>query len=120
MDKFNILGATLISMERAVSSLPVSPDQIFIDGKHVPKSLEKRATAIVRGDQFIPEISGASIIAKVVRDQHMVLLDRKYPGYHWNENAGYGVKKHHLALKMIGVSPIHRLSFRPIHNILCE
>ena len=92
----------------------------MIDGPVVPEELENRATPIVKGDQLVPEISAASIVAKVVRDNHMALLNQKYPGYFWDRNSGYGVKAHFQALKTLGVSPSHRRSFKPIHKMLYE
>ena len=120
IEKINILGATFLSMERAVSALSLNPNTIMIDGHLVPKGLQNRAIPIVKGDQFIPVISAASIVAKVVRDNHMSLLNIKYPGYSWDKNAGYGVKAHFLAMKNFGLTPSHRRSFKPIHNMLYE
>ena len=79
-----------------------------------------KSESIIKGDNLIPEISAASIVAKVVRDAHMKILDYKYPGFNFKNNAGYGVKSHLIALKTLGVTPIHRRTFKPIHNILCE
>ena len=118
IERLNILKATLLSMQRAISSLTIKPEIIKIDGQQVPKELENRAIAIVKGDQLVPEISAASIVAKVVRDEHMALLNKKYPGYFWDKNVGYGVKAHFLALKSLGITPSHRCSFKPIHNML--
>ena len=120
IEKLNILEATFLSMQRAISSLSLVPDIIMIDGNMVPKALENRAVPVIKGDQIIPAISAASIVAKVVRDNHMCLLDKKYPGYYWDQNAGYGVKAHYSAIKSFGLTPSHRRSFKPIHNILCE
>ncbi len=120
IEKMNILQATFLSMERAVSALSLNPNTIMIDGHMVPKGLQNRAIPIVKGDQLVPVISAASIVAKVVRDNHMSLLNIKYPGYSWDKNAGYGVKAHFLAMKKLGLTPSHRRSFKPIHNILCE
>ena len=120
IEKHNILKATFLSMRRAVASLPIIPGHIMIDGPVVPEELENRATPIVKGDQLVPEISAASIVAKVVRDNHMALLNQKYPGYFWDSNSGYGVKAHFQALKTLGVSPSHRRSFKPIHKMLYE
>ena len=120
IERLNILKATLLSMQRAISSLTIKPEIIKIDGQQVPKELENRAIAIVKGDQLVPEISAASIVAKVVRDDHMALLNKKYPGYFWDRNVGYGVKAHFLALKSLGITPSHRRSFKPIHNMLYE
>ena len=120
IERLNILKATFLSMQRAISSLTIKPDLIMIDGQQVPRELENRAIAIVKGDQLVSEISAASIVAKVVRDNHMALLNNKYPGYFWDRNVGYGVKAHFLALKSLGITPSHRRSFKPIHNMLYE
>ena len=118
IEKFNILQATFLSMKRAVNSLTTTPDLLLIDGNMVPPKLTIEAYPIIKGDKFISEISAASIVAKVIRDSHMKILDKKYPGYGFTKNAGYGVKLHLHALKTLGVTPIHRQTFKPIHNIL--
>ena len=120
IERFNILKATYLSMSRAINSLTITPDLLFIDGNRVPPKLTIEAYPIIKGDKFISEISAASIVAKVIRDTHMKILDRKYPGYGFTNNAGYGVKLHLDALKTLGVTPIHRQTFKPIHNILYE
>ena len=120
IEKFNILQATFFSMHRAIDSLKQSPDLLLIDGNMVPPNIKIKAQSIIKGDKYIPEISAASIVAKVVRDNHMKILDSKYPGFNLKNNAGYGVKSHFEALKTFGVTPIHRRTFKPIHNILCE
>ena len=107
-------------MKRAVDSLKEFPDLLLIDGNIVPPDIRIKSRAIIKGDKLIPEISAASIVAKVVRDNHMKILDKKYPGFNFKKNAGYGVKSHSNALKTLGVTPIHRRSFKPIHNILYE
>ena len=93
---------------------------LFIDGNRIPPKLKIKSYPIIKGDKFISEISAASIVAKVIRDTHMNLLDKKYPGYGFTNNAGYGVKLHLDALKTLGVTPIHRQTFKPIHKILYE
>jgi len=120
IEKFNILNATFISMKRAVDSLTEFPDLLLIDGNMVPPKIKFKSQPIIKGDKLIPEISAASIVAKVIRDAHMKILDNKYPGFNFKNNAGYGVKSHLSALKTLGVTPIHRRTFKPIHNILCE
>ena len=118
--KLNILHATFLSMTRAINALSEIPDLLLIDGNIVPPKIKIRSKAVVRGDKLIPEISAASIVAKVIRDSHMKILDNKYPGYNFRNNAGYGVSNHLEALKSLGVTPIHRHTFKPIHNILYE
>ena len=120
IERFNILKATFLSMSRAINSLTITPDLLLIDGNRVPPKLTIEAYPIIKGDKFISEISAASIVAKVIRDTHMNILDKKYPGYGFTNNAGYGVKLHLDALKTLGVTPIHRQTFKPIHNILYE
>ena len=120
IERFNILNATFLSMSRAINSLTITPDLLLIDGNRVPPKLTIEAYPIIKGDKFISEISAASIVAKVIRDTHMNILDKKYPGYGFTNNAGYGVKLHLDALKTLGVTPIHRQTFKPIHNILYE
>ena len=118
--KLNILQATFLSMTRAINALSEIPDLLLIDGNIVPPKIKIRSKAVVKGDKLIPEISAASIVAKVIRDSHMKILDNKYPGYNFRNNAGYGVSNHLEALKSLGVTPIHRHTFKPIHNILYE
>ena len=117
IDKINILQATFRAMERSILKLPI-PDHILIDGNKLPPNLPSPATAIIKGDTKSASIAAASIIAKVTRDQLMADLSLEYPGYGWEKNAGYGTKMHQLGLLNNGVTPHHRRSFKPIHNIL--
>ena len=117
IDQVNILQATFRAMERAVSHLPI-PNHILVDGNKLPPNLPSQATAIVKGDAKSASIAAASIIAKVTRDRLMSDLSEAYPGYGWEKNAGYGTKMHQLGLLNHGVTPHHRRSFKPIHNIL--
>ena len=117
IDEINILQATFRAMERSISKLPV-PDHILIDGNKLPPNLPSPATAIIKGDSKSASIAAASIVAKVIRDKLMVDLSIKYPGYGWEKNAGYGTKIHQLGLLNNGVTPHHRHSFKPIHNML--
>jgi ribonuclease HII len=117
IDQINILQATFRGMERAVAGLP-SVDHILIDGNKTPPNLNAPATAVVKGDGKSVSIAAASIIAKVTRDRLMLDLSKSYPGYGWETNAGYGTKIHQSGLLNHGVTPHHRRSFKPIHNIL--
>ncbi|MDB9852758.1 ribonuclease HII [Amylibacter sp.] len=117
IDKINILQATFRAMERSIVKLPI-PDHILIDGNKLPPNLPSPATAIIKGDTKSASIAAASIIAKVTRDQLMANLSLEYPGYGWEKNAGYGTKMHQLGLLNNGVTPHHRRSFKPIHNML--
>lgn len=118
IDQLNILQASMLAMVRAVNNLGVVPDYALIDGNRMPKGLPCPGEALVKGDGRSLSIAAASIVAKVTRDQMMVDLDRKYPGYGWLTNAGYGTKAHQEGLKRLGVSPVHRKSFKPIRKIL--
>ena len=120
IDKLNILQASLLAMVNAVSNLKVKPNHILIDGNKVPDRLVGRATAIAKGDRKVLSIAAASIIAKVTRDKLMHDLDSKFPVYGWAKNAGYPTKCHMNAIVKYGVTPHHRRSFKPVHNILCN
>ncbi len=117
IDKLNILGATLLSMERAVNNLSINPDFVLVDGNHEPK-IEIDSESIIKGDTKSLSIAAASIIAKVERDEFMRQLDTQYPAYNWKKNKGYGTKDHQNALKMHGVTKYHRKSFSPVRKIL--
>ncbi|MBL9048799.1 MAG: ribonuclease HII [Tabrizicola sp.] len=118
IDRLNILRASHLAMERAVAGLDA--DHALIDGNLIPRGLGCSATAIVKGDAKCLSIAAASIIAKVTRDRIMVDLAQQHPGYGWEANAGYPTKAHLEALLNLGVTPWHRRSFRPVHNILYQ
>lgn len=118
IDTFNILQATLLAMQRAVSNLLQSPCQLLVDGKQLPKNLPCPAEAIVRGDQTVPSISAASILAKTHRDNLMIELDNHFPHYGFKQHKGYGTPQHLAALRKWGVTPVHRRSFAPIKQLL--
>ena len=115
--KFNILGASLLSMKRAIENLEIKPNLTLIDGNFAPKGLKNYKT-IVNGDEKIKVISAASIIAKVYRDRFMIKLSEKFSNYAWERNFGYGTKAHLEGLKKFGVTSHHRKGFKPIHKIL--
>ena len=119
IDQLNILQASMKAMRLAIEGLSVV-DHALIDGNKIPEGLECPATPIVKGDGKSVSIAAASIIAKVTRDRLMLDLSKQYPGYGWESNAGYGTKMHQLGLQNLGVTPHHRRSFKPIHNILCS
>ena len=119
IDKYNILQATFLAMRRAIANLKSKPSRVLIDGNQVPSGLTCDAKSVVRGDTKVVSIAAASIIAKVTRDRIMQDLSKLYPGYGWERNSGYGVKEHRIALKLLGITPEHRRSFRPIYNMLC-
>lgn len=120
IDTLNILRASHLAMERAVAGLATPPAHALIDGNLIPAGLKGRAEAIVKGDAKSLSIAAASIIAKVTRDRIMVDLAQQHPGYGWEANAGYPTKEHLAALLNLGVTPWHRRSFRPVHNILYQ
>ncbi len=119
IDQLNILHASMAAMTRAVAGLHAPPDHVLVDGNRVPPALVGRAEAVVKGDARSLSISAASILAKVARDAVMADLARAYPGYGWERNVGYPTAEHRAALKTYGVTPHHRHSFAPVHNILC-
>jgi ribonuclease HII len=118
IDALNILRASHLAMERAVAGL--SADHALIDGHMLPRGLGCGATPIVKGDALCLSIAAASIVAKVTRDRIMVDLAQQHPGYGWEVNAGYPTPAHLAALANLGVTPWHRRSFRPVHNILYQ
>jgi len=120
IDEINILRASHLAMERAVAALNPPPDFLLIDGNMIPRGLAIPARAVVKGDAISVSISAASIMAKTCRDRLMVDLAQQHPGYGWETNAGYPSKSHKEALRNLGVTPHHRRSFKPVHNILYQ
>ena len=118
IEKKNILQATLLSMSRAINKLNKKPDLILVDGNQVPETNKIKIKSIVKGDETIPSISAASIIAKVARDKHIIKLSKKFKKYSWDANFGYGTKKHQEALKKFGITCHHRKTYKPVHKIL--
>ena len=118
IEKLNILNASLLAMKRAIKKLKKKPKLILIDGNKVPKLQNYKIKNIIKGDQKVPEISAASIIAKVSRDKLMLNFSKKFKNYKWDLNSGYGTKDHIKAIKKYGVTKLHRKTFKPIHNIL--
>lgn len=119
IDRLNILQATLLAMRRAVAALAVPPATALVDGNRTPV-LPCPARAVIGGDAACLSIAAASIAAKVNRDRIMAELAAVYPGYGWEDNAGYGTRAHRAALDRLGPSPQHRRSFRPIANMLIK
>jgi ribonuclease HII len=113
IDRLNILQATLLAMQRAVQGLRLRPAKVLVDGNRLPK-LDVLAEAIVKGDDKVPAISAASILAKVTRDHYLQVLDAQYPGYGFATHKGYGTAVHLAALQHMGVTPEHRRSFAPV------
>ena len=119
IEKLNIFNASLLSMKRAILSLPKKPSKILIDGNFIPKGIEN-CKAIVKGDEKIKCISAASILAKHYRDTLMIKFAKKYKNYHWNKNFGYGTKQHILGLKKYGPTSMHRRNFNPVYKMLLK
>ena len=117
IEEKNILQASLIAMERAYTSLKISADFVLVDGINSPK-IKANVKAIKNGDNKSISIASASIIAKVIRDNLMKKLSYKYPGFFWNKNSGYGTKLHIDKIKLLGITPHHRKSFKPITKMI--
>jgi ribonuclease HII len=113
IDQINILQATLLAMQRAVAGLRLPPKLVLVDGNRLPL-LPMQAQAIVKGDATVAEISAASIVAKVHRDQWCAEFDARYPDYGFARHKGYGTAEHLAALVAHGPCPEHRRSFAPV------
>jgi len=120
IDQINILRASHLAMARAIAALPVAPDHVLIDGNMIPRGLAVSAQPLIKGDARCVSIAAASIVAKIWRDRVMWDLAQQFPGYGWETNAGYPSKSHKAALQNLGVTPHHRRSFKPVHNILYQ
>jgi len=119
IDEVNILRASHLAMVRALEGLGL-PDLALVDGNMLPRDMPCDGRTIVKGDAISLSISAASIVAKIRRDRIMWDLAQQFPGYGWETNAGYGSKSHMAALQNLGVTPHHRRSFKPVHNILYQ
>ncbi len=117
IDRINILQATLLAMRRAVEKLLITPDEVWVDGSHVPR-LDYTARAIIKGDTLVAAISAASILAKSARDRDLVHLAKQYPGYGFERHKGYATQLHLARIKELGACPAHRRSFAPVRHIL--
>lgn len=117
IDNLNILQASLLAMRRAVESLKIVPTLALIDGNRCPV-MPIRSEAIVKGDDKVPAISAASILAKTARDASLAQLHRKYPQYGFDQHKGYPTALHLERLRIHGVSPVHRKSYAPVRELL--
>ena len=117
IEKINILQASLLAMKRAIKKLKKRPTLVLIDGNKLPLIKNYNLRSIIRGDQKIPSISAASIIAKVTRDKMITNLGKKFKGYYWDQNNGYGTKQHLKAIKNLGITSQHRKTFSPINKL---
>ena len=118
IEKINILHASLLAMKRAILKLKTKPSLVLIDGNKLPDLKNYELKYIIKGDQKIPSISAASIIAKVSRDRFIAKLSKKFNGYGWDTNSGYGTKEHLRAIKKLGITKHHRKTFSPISDLL--
>lgn len=117
IDQLNILQASLLAMSRAIAKLNIKPDKALIDGNKVPQTTIP-TQAIIGGDALVPEISAASILAKVTRDHQLCDLDKIYPQYGFAAHKGYGTKQHLAAIAEFGhLNGIHRISFAPVRQL---
>ena len=117
IDKINILHASLLAMKRAIIKLKKKPTLVLVDGNKYPKIKDYKLNSVIKGDEKIPSISAASIIAKVARDKMITILGKKFKGYYWHKNYGYGTKQHLKAIKTFGITSQHRKTFLPINKI---
>ena len=118
IEKLNIFNASLLAMTRAIKKLKKKPKLVIVDGNKSPILKNYKIKSLIKGDDKIPEIAAASIIAKVSRDRLIKRMSKKFLGYAWEKNAGYGTKLHLIAIKKFGITKYHRKTFSPIHNIL--
>jgi ribonuclease HII len=120
IDSMNILNASLLAMARALARLRLLPTHILVDGRHVPEAPHAGAQlrAVIGGDDTVPEISAASILAKVCRDRLLQRLDRRFPAYGFARHKGYPTVQHMHALQEHGPCAIHRSSFAPVRRVL--
>ena len=116
IEKMNILQASLLAMKRSIIKLKKKPKLVLIDGNKIPEIKNYKLKSIIKGDQKIASISAASIIAKVARDKMVSALGKKFRGYYWNKNYGYGTKQHLKAIKNLGITSHHRKTFSPINK----
>jgi ribonuclease HII len=122
IDTLNILHATMLAMQRAVQALNVEPDYVLVDGNRCPTFLSVNGTiateAVVKGDDRVVEISAASILAKVARDEEMIALDKQYPEYGFAKHKGYPTKEHMDKIIEHGVLDCYRASFKPVAKVI--
>ena len=119
IDAINILQATLLAMQRAVSGLAIRPAQIWVDGTHLP-NCGIPGQAIIKGDSKVQAISAASILAKVHRDRLMCSYQQQFPEFSFHIHKGYGTRLHLAEIAQFGILNVHRRSFNPVKKMLME
>ncbi|MFT7194228.1 ribonuclease HII [Rheinheimera sp.] len=117
IDQLNILHATMLAMRRAVAALTIQPEWVLVDGNRTTE-FGLPATAVIKGDLLVPEISAASILAKVARDEEMQALHLQHPQFGFADHKGYPTAAHLAAIAQYGVLPEHRRSFKPVRLVL--
>lgn len=117
IDEINILQASLLAMHRAVAALDPQPEYVLVDGNRLPR-WQYASEPVVKGDDRVPAIAAASILAKVQRDGELRALEEQYPGYGFAAHKGYPTASHLKALQELGVTPVHRRSFGPVKKLL--
>ena len=118
IEKINILHASLLAMKRAIVKLTKKPSLVLIDGNKLLDLKNYKLKYVIKGDQKIPSISAASIIAKVSRDRFATKLSKQFTNYGWDTNSGYGTKEHLKAIKKFGITEYHRKTFSPICDLI--
>jgi ribonuclease HII len=119
IDEINILQASLLAMHRAVQGLQPQPGYVLVDGNRLPR-WDYASEPVIKGDDRVPAIAAASILAKVQRDSELIALEQQYPGYGFASHKGYPTPAHLQALQALGVTPQHRRSFAPVKKILAH
>jgi ribonuclease HII len=119
IDQLNILQAALLAMHRAVRALAPQPQYVLVDGNRLPR-WHYASEPVVGGDDRVPAIAAASILAKVQRDGELLQLEQQYPGYGFAAHKGYPTRAHLQALRELGVTPVHRRSFAPVRALLAD
>ncbi len=117
IDSLNILQASLVAMKRAVEGLDIQPEHVLVDGNKIPQ-WHYNAEAVIKGDSRVAAIGAASILAKVTRDREMIAYDKEYPGYGFAKHKGYPTQQHRDAIKLLGVTEIHRKSYAPVDAVI--
>jgi ribonuclease HII len=118
LDNIGLTAAVGLAMERALAQVTVEYDELIIDGNYNYFAQNPKARAVIAADNTVPEVSAASIIAKVARDKYMADSALTYPGYAFERHVGYGTAAHQAALQELGLCALHRRSFKPIQALL--